>query len=72
MTQTITSEIKKLAQEKIQSMPLGAYTRLKINGQISDIVISTVSSGVYFYNVPGTIGRNISEQVIAFVPYNQL
>jgi hypothetical protein len=69
---TINAEIKKVAQEKIQSMPLGTFSRLKINGQISDIVISPVSSGVYFYNVPGTIGKNISEQVISFVTYSQL
>ena len=68
----ITPEVKKVANEKAKAMPLGTYTRLKINDEISDIVIQTCSSGVYFYNVQGTIGRNISEQLIGFIYYSEL
>lgn len=53
-------------------MQLGTYSRLKINGEISDIVIQPTSSGVYFYNVPGTIGRDILDKVIGFIYYSEL
>ena len=53
-------------------MPLGTYSRLKINNEISDIVIQTVSSGIYFHNVPGTIGKDISKQIIGFKYYTDL
>ena len=69
---TITSEIKKIAKEKAMAMPLGAYSRLKVNGEISDMVIQPSSSGVYFYNVPGTIGRDISEKLIGFIYFSKL
>ena len=68
----ITSEIKKIAKEKAIGMPLGTYSRLKVNGEISDIVIQPSSSGVYFYNVPGTIGRDISIKLIGFIYYSEL
>ena len=63
---------KKVAKEKSEKMPIGTYSRLKINGEISDIVIRPSSSGVYFYNVPGTIGRDISEKLIGFIYYSKL
>lgn len=69
---TITPEIKKAAKEKSRFMQLGTYSRLKINGEISDIVIQPTSSGVYFYNVPGTIGRDILDKVIGFIYYSEL
>ena len=69
---TITSEIKKIAKEKARVMPLGTYSRLKINGEISDMVIQPSSSGVYFYNVPGTIGHDISEKLIGFLYFSEL
>ena len=69
---TITSEIKKIAKEKAMRMHLGTYSRLKVNGEISDIVISPSSSGVYFYNVPGTITENILDQQIDFIYYSKL
>jgi len=66
------SEIGKIAKEKAMRMQLGTYSRLKVNGEISDIVIQPSSSGVYFYNVPGTIGRDISIKLIGFIYYNEL
>lgn len=69
---TITLEIKKIAKEKAMRMPLGTYSRLKVNGEISDMVIQPSSSGVYFYNVPGTIGRDISEKLIGFIYFSEL
>lgn len=69
---TVTSEIRKIAKEKAMRMPIGTYSRLKINGEISDIVISPSSSGVYFYNVPGTITENILDQQIDFIYYSKL
>ena len=68
---TITSEIKKIAKEKAMRMPIGTYSRLKV-GVISDIVISPSSSGVYFYNVPATIGPDILEKLIGFIYYSEL
>lgn len=69
---TITSEVKKIAKEKAMTIPLGHYSRLKINGEISDMVIQPSSSGVYFYNVTGTIGRDISEKLIGFLYFSEL
>ncbi len=69
---TITSEIRKIAKEKAMGMPLGTYSRLKVNGEISDMVVSPSSSGVYFYNVPGTIGLDISEKLIGFIYFSEL
>ncbi len=69
---TITSEIRKIAKEKAMRMPIGTYSRLKVNGGISDIVISPSSSGVYLYNVPGTITENILDQQIDFIYYSKL
>jgi hypothetical protein len=69
---TITSEMRKAASEKVFGMPLGTFSRLKLNGEISDMVIQPSSSGVYFYNVPGTIGRDISEKLIGFIYYSEL
>ena len=69
---TITPEIKKAAKEKVFGMPLGSFSRLKLNGEVSEIVISPSSSGVYFYNVPNTIGRDIVDRVIGFIRYSEL
>ena len=69
---TITLEMRKAASEKVFRMPLGTYSRLKINGEISDMVVSPSSSGVYFYNVSGTIGRDISEKLIGFIYFSEL
>ena len=69
---TITPEIRKAAKEKVFGMPLGSFSRLMLNGEVSEIVISPSSSGVYFYNVPGTIGRDIVDRVIGFIYYSEL
>jgi hypothetical protein len=69
---TITSEMRKAASEKVFRMPLGSFSRLKLNGEVSDIVVGASSSGVYFYNVPGTIGRDIVDRVIGFIYYSEL
>jgi len=69
---TITSEMRKAASEKAMAMSLGSFSRLKLNGEISDIVVQPTSSGVYFYNVPGTISRDISEKMIGFIYYSEL
>ena len=53
-------------------MPLGTYSRLKVNGEISDIVIQPSSSGIWFHDVPGTIGKEITNQIIGFVSYQDL
>ena len=68
----ITEEVKRTAIEKSERMPLGTYSRLKVSGEVSDIVIQTSSSGIYFFNVPGTILKNISEQLICFMYYTEL
>lgn len=72
MNTIITNEVEKLAKLKSQNMPLGTYSRLKINNEISDIVIQTVSSGIYFHNVPGAIGKDITNQIICFKYYSEL
>lgn len=69
---TITLEMRKAAREKVFGMPLGSFSRLKLNGEVSDIVISPSSSGVYFYNVPNTIGCDIIIRVIGFIRYSEL
>lgn len=72
MKNLITSEVKKAANEKALIMPIGAYSRLRVNNEISDIVISPSSSGVWFYNEPGTIRKDISSKVICFISYKDL
>ena len=72
MENLITTEVKRVAKEKAQTMPLGTYSRLKVKNNISDIVIQTSSSGVWFHNVKGTIGKDISELIIGFKSYNEL
>ena len=67
----ITKEIKRISAEKARTMPLGTYSRLKVNNQISDIVIQPSSSGVYFFNVPGTIGDDILEHLMCFKYYSE-
>ena len=68
----ITSEVKKAANEKVFRMPLGTYSRLKVNNEISNIVVNPTSSGVWFHNEPGTIGKDISSKIICFMSYNEL
>ena len=68
----ITSEVKKIAKEKAMRMPLGTYSRLKVNDEISDMVIQPSSSGVYFFNVKGTIGRDIIQKLIGFIYFSEL
>ena len=68
----ITKEIKRIASETAKQMPLGTFTRLKVNGIISDIVIQPSSSGVYFFNVKGTIGEDILEHFMCFKYYSVL
>jgi len=68
----ITLEVKTIAFQKAMKMPLGTFSRLMINGEISNIVISPSSSGVYFYNVTGTIDKDILEKQISFINYNDL
>lgn len=66
------SEIGKIAREKAMEMPLGTYSRLKIGEIISDIVIQPSLSGVYFYDVPGTIEFDISDKLIGFIYFTEL
>lgn len=66
MENLITPEGKTVALEKQNRMPLGTYSRLKVNNEISDIVIRKSSCGVYFYNVPGTIQKDIEDKLICF------
>ena len=68
----ITNEVKAIAAQKSKFMPLGAFSRLKINNEISDIVIQTSSSGIYFYLEPKTIGKDITEKIIGFFYYSNL
>ena len=68
----ITNEVKAIAAQKSKFMPLGTFSRLKINNEISDIVIQTSSSGIYFFNEPKTIGKDITEKIIGFFYYSNL
>ena len=72
MQNTITTEVQKVANKKAKAMPLGTYSRLKIDGVISDLVIQPSSSGIYFFYVPGTISKEISNQQIGFMYYGEL
>jgi|AntRauTorckE6833_2_1112554.scaffolds.fasta_scaffold00056_65 hypothetical protein len=68
----ITSEVIRVAKEKSKIMSLGGYSRLKISGEISNIVIQTTSSGIWFHNVTGTIGKDIADLIIGFKYYGEL
>lgn len=68
----ITTDIKAIAKAKAMQMPIGTFSRLKIGNEISDIVISPSSSGIYFYNVPGTITEKILDQLICFNYYTAI
>ena len=72
MKNLITNEVKKVANEKALGMPIGTFSRLKVNNEISDIVISPTSSGVWFYNEPGIIGKDILNKIICFISYKDL
>ena len=53
-------------------MPMGTYSRLKVNNEISDIVINPTSSGIWFHNEPNTIGKDISSKIVCFISYKDL
>lgn len=72
MKNLITNEVKRVAIEKSKFMDLGTYSRLKVNGEITDVVISPSSSGIYFYNTPCAITKDISKQLICFEYYKDL
>jgi len=72
MKKSITTEVKKATNDKAFRMQLGTYSRLKINNEISDIVINPTSSGVWFHHEPSTIGKDISKKIICFISYNDL
>jgi hypothetical protein len=72
MENLITNEVKKVANEKALRMPIGTYSRLKVNNEISDIVINPTSSGVWFHNEPGTIEKDISSKILCFISYKDL
>ena len=75
MKKLITAEVIKATNDKGPRMQLGTYSRLKINNEISDLVINPTLSGVWFHKFndePNTIGQNISAKVICFISYNDL
>ena len=72
MENLITPEVKKVALDKQKRMSLGTFSRLKLNNEISDIVIRKSSSGIYFYNVPGTIDETIDKKLICFKYLSEL
>lgn len=72
MKNLITSEVKKATINKAFRMPIGTYSRIKLGGAVSDIVINPTSSGVWFHNEPNTIGKDISSKIICFMSYKEL
>ena len=72
MKNLITDEVKKVAYEKALKMPKGTYSRLKVNNEISDIVIKPSPYGVYFYKEPTTIGKDILSKNLCFIYYEDL
>jgi hypothetical protein len=68
----ITTEMKQQATERINRMPIGTFQRIKLNGEVSDIVIQKQSSGVYFILSPEPIGINITDKPQAFVYFSEL
>lgn len=72
MRNLITREVKKVAKEKALKMPIGTYSRLKINNEITDIVIKPSPYGIYFYNEPTTIGKDILNKTVCFIYYEDL
>lgn len=68
----ITDEVKKVAKEKALKMPMGTYSRLQLGNKFSDIVISPTSYGIWFYNEPNAIGKDISSKIVCFISYEDL
>jgi hypothetical protein len=69
----ITTEMKQQATQRIHRMPIGTFQRIKLNGEVSDIVIQKQSSGVYFIFSPEpTIGMDITDKPQAFVYFSEL
>ena len=64
----ITAKIKQIAYHKALNMPLGTYSRLKIDGEISDIIIEPSSSGIWFRHSPN-IGKGDIIEFIGFANY---
>jgi hypothetical protein len=67
----LTPEAFKIAYLRQQEMPINTLTRLRINNELSDIVIEKVSSGLYFYYSPNTIDRR-NMDLISFHYYGEL
>jgi hypothetical protein len=70
MKPTFNQETINAGLAKAMSMPIGTYSRLRVNNEVTDTVINPSSSGVYFYNVQGIIDEKIFDQDYLFVKYN--
>ncbi len=68
----ITTEMKQQATQRIHRMPIGTFQRIKLNGEVSDIVIQKQSSGVYFILSPEPIGMDITDKPQAFAYFSEL
>lgn len=68
----ITNEMKQQATERINRMPIGTFQRIKLNGEVSDIVIQKQSAGVYFILSPEPIGKDITDKPQSFAYYSEL
>lgn len=49
MKTIITNQIEKLAIEKALTMPIGTFSRLAVNNEITDLVVRPMASGVTIY-----------------------
>lgn len=72
MKDLITMEVRKAALKKSLKMPMGTYSRLKVNGEILDIVIKKSLYGIFFYNEPNAIGKDIFFKERIFFYYEDL
>jgi hypothetical protein len=68
----ITNEMKKQATQRINRMQIGTFQRIKLNGEVSDIVIQKQSAGIYFILSPEPIGKDITDKAQAFAYYSEL
>lgn len=69
----ITSNQIESAKKLLTRMSLNTWTRLAVDGQVSDIVINTSASQIKFYNCPTRINpEELIGNEIQTLSYNEL
>ena len=66
MQNLITESVKKAAAKRVKTLGIQTYTRLRVNNETTDIVISKDNLGVNFYYAPASIEQGKKIMFITF------